>query len=768
MSQPTLLRKRSRTTPAWLLWMLWLLGCEHSALVGVEKLEGRADGSVQSTNPRPFDGGALADGGPEDARTDAAAVSGLSLRVLREGRGVADLRVLFHDAEGVLLGEGRSDNEGRVVIARASSLTLVAPALRGMPAPPTYLSYGDLSAGDQLTVHLPAGPEATVVGTYDVRWEGASPFLSLQIGGCTGTAWTANKPARAEQVAMTRECVESARSVFAIDESDSDMGHLVHGFLSTRTLPALQDGGGQITLSDTHAVQYLEAAAEPADSVFAAARGYRAGESFVLPLQTSARGVPAKAKVGFPENFFDALVVETWLPGAGPAPAVRSERRFARKHAPQAGTYQVDLGVAIGELSSAAFEPESGTRGSVRWQANQSLSRADHGLAGLELANGARWLFVFDAAQGSVRLPALPDDLAQGSVPRLRSLRIEDDADLRDYAAFKAAPQRVAASFWGDYWFGLALKAELAGPAEWDQTAWIDAASAPIAGTCNTLPVSARNVRLQYARGAAPSANGGSIPDGLYQLEQMTIFSEQEQTSIEGRAEYLQVMGTTLQRVAYYDATPTLHYSQRATFSGSDYQVTRTCGDALADPLLGVVPKDGGKYGYADGVLSLQLTAAQPAGAPALFRYRRIPSDNPACRFDCEAGVEYAGTQLGTGLARFAINKIDRTRDVCTRVTLANITGPGRFGLDTPYGWTVESAWSAPRAADCDDVVNAVSQDAIRATSAEGHIWQSRPNGTDCVLEVEVALHFEANGTVLPVDQHVATEGLAAPCAPGT
>src|SRR5690242_8147552 len=54
---------------------------------------------------------------PPEAGVDAPATGGVSITVRRLGVGIADVRVLFHDATGAVTGEATTDANGKATTA---------------------------------------------------------------------------------------------------------------------------------------------------------------------------------------------------------------------------------------------------------------------------------------------------------------------------------------------------------------------------------------------------------------------------------------------------------------------------------------------------------------------------------------------------------------------------------------------------------------------------------------------------------------------------
>jgi hypothetical protein len=624
-----------------------LVACEKQELIGIERAaqdasvaadaaaeaHDPADANVDATARDGGDGGdgglVLNDGAAGDsaARVDAGTSSHpgeLVLTVLRGRVPLPATRVIFHDESGRVLADRKTGPDGRVSCAGARALTVVVSLIYEDGGELELFSYLGLAPDADLTLQLQAAGPLIQVGTYEVHWQGSSPYLSLDIGGCGSESWFSGKPAQVERVAMIERCRDRARSALAFAEVTNDMGRHVLGFLSASSLPPLQGDLTPLQLTAAHEAQLVELARNPVGANLVRLIGYRGDETFELPAETkTSANKPVAA--AFPAGLLDtlSLVARSALDRTDGKPF--SYQEVARKVAPEAAVRDVGFGSALPLLSDASLERDAAQRFKISWQSAGSLTRADHAIARLEWpATGANWMVVFPASGSSLTLPEIPSDVPPpaGSLA-LNELRFGDFPSLADYSAFAATRQLMALELSQ----GGVVEPEIAGPQVWERTIWQATSAFEPKLPCNTLPTPVGgDVRLKYGKGDAPGVEGGVIADGLYRLEQMLLYGATSETPlIQGRVDTLEIKGSTWQHVAYHDNTPTTRYTEKVTLDGISFSPQVTCTDNVyGSQLLGLVSRDSGQYGSDGDVLMLVLPTWTPMDGHVTFTYRRV------------------------------------------------------------------------------------------------------------------------------------------------
>jgi hypothetical protein len=128
-------------------------------------------------------------------------------------------------------------------------------------------------------------------------------------------------------------------------------------------------------------------------------------------------------------------------------------------------------------------------------------------------------------------------------------------------------------------------------------------------GPCNEVPTPTGGAQVRFVDGPPPGQMGGSIRDGLYELDSALVYVAgiDGGVSIEGRSHAIFISGMEWASASYFDNSPTTRYNDEATVSGATVSLSRVCGDPGSGILFGAQ----GTYSASDSALVLSF----PAGA---------------------------------------------------------------------------------------------------------------------------------------------------------
>lgn len=427
-----------------------LVACHTNSLVGSNVRDALPSGEDSSVELPSFDAGKSArehrqDGGTIEPLSDAgeqtrdAAAQVITFTARQNARGLAGQRAIFHDARGAILGDRKTDSAGTAAFESPTAMvTAVLPPERGDASPSTLLTYIGVSSGDSLELALPSLEAEAVVTRYDLRWDGLPPFLTASIGDCRSGPWFLDKPTNSELVDVTRSCLDGAEMALAVDQTASDQGIGVNGFLSARPLPAPVQGVTRAQLTTRHDAQFIEVVTKPVGGRAWDSIAFASGKSYRLPLHTQVWHANAP-KVAFPAALMDTISVTVGLDVTADGEWPRRQRVITRHYPAVAGVLEVDFSAALAPIATAVLRDNADGRATFAWSATGDVARADYGLLQLDLGTGPlrTWWIVFPTDTKQFTLPQLPADLKH-ALPRVAAVTLIDYETLTGYSEFKA------------------------------------------------------------------------------------------------------------------------------------------------------------------------------------------------------------------------------------------------------------------------------------------------------------------------------------------
>jgi len=349
--------------------------------------------------------------------------------VLHHGAPLSDVRVVFHDADGNVVGDTKSDASG-VARGAGRQVTVVAPFRDPIGARATLYTYGDVEAGDRLVVDTPTPESASTVGAFDVLVdppvEGYST-IEVFAGRCGAGLDPGGSPG-VVHIPITAACVGTSGStvVYAV----------AHDVPGLRLLGLMVKGQSSVTTPGPGKTQNLGLAGTWQDAarfvtrVGGLPRALPSGAGVTL-FDNGSRyhgiasiGAPAsdngQVEAVFPGYDAYAVHASHALPDASSGP----QRLHYYKYASAAGATGTDRTVtmqaadATPGISSAEASMVAPGRPEIRWTtlAPPPTSHAPRAAyAAISWGTRDRWVFVADPKRTSVRAPALPADLSAPS-----------------------------------------------------------------------------------------------------------------------------------------------------------------------------------------------------------------------------------------------------------------------------------------------------------------------------------------------------------------
>lgn len=391
---------------------------------------------------------------PVDSGVDATP-RGIIVNAIRGRQPMANVRVLFHDAQGAVIGDQRTDATGRTTRAEAPSMVTVITenGVNGM----RLLTYLGVEDGDVLTARI-ALVEDAALGQFNVSYPAHDGSVGYDISAAdTCSNW------RTETLGilpMYSDCVgATAAHVLVRAESGGGVHH--YSFAKGLTAPA---GGAEVNV--------------PTLPAFTAS----------LPITLSATGIPVDSTIysgtlavldGLPyfTGFSDGSLTEggeTWAFPNGFADAIQTyaltfsyeaEEPFGqavvrRDAAPTAATsVAFDWATALPRLTSFTATPSAATpqRPTIAVGPATATTGIDGGYLqfewgvtpeGTEDMVYPQWTFVVPPGTTSLQPPVLPPDFTQAPTATSELWTIDaafvEATHLPGYAQLKTLPVPVS------------------------------------------------------------------------------------------------------------------------------------------------------------------------------------------------------------------------------------------------------------------------------------------------------------------------------------
>ncbi|MDB4938373.1 MAG: hypothetical protein JWP87_5345, partial [Labilithrix sp.] len=390
-----------------------------------------SSGDATGTAPPDVDAGLASEQGPNGAPPSVGNRSvGVTVTVVDGLVPKANVRVLFHDSTGAIVGEAATDASGKVARATAPSMVTVLTKDYGpRPAAVTFLAVTD---GDNLRVGNRASTSKSALpGFVDVTFSGAniagaSDFFIAGAGQCGAPFESA---AAGVRVGLNAECgLGPTNAVLATASSASS----VVGFAFAKHITAPSASGAAVhvgplvfTAPGTTKVTASHLRSAPGIENSASLYAVADERAFLLP----GSGVIGAGGLDFPSptGFADAYETELTAVGdrGGQTTLVRRDATSAPASAVLA---DIDFSNALPFITDVAITASDPARPDVTitTEAGASLASADVGFLSLDfdfLAPSMHsWTFVVPPGTVAFKAPALPADATgylatQGPVP---------------------------------------------------------------------------------------------------------------------------------------------------------------------------------------------------------------------------------------------------------------------------------------------------------------------------------------------------------------
>ena len=403
------------------------------------------------------DAGPLPDGALPDTFVPP---SGVTVTVLDGATPKMGVRVISHDAAGLVTGQAATDATGKVKLATAPSMVTVLSTRGTEPAAVTFAGVTD---GDNLRVVGPATLAAA--GAYDVTFVAGDPLItnanifSVQgpSAGASTCAGEGSAPDATIHVPLFADCLAAKNSLLT---TASNLGGLIgFGFKKDLTPPA---GMSTVAVSlpafTAPGTTTVKASNLPGGTVDTSLLAIANGQAKTLPGSTG--GVLDGAGLDFPTPTAFAEAYQTAI-SAGASSALRTLVRRAATTAPASTTLPtIDFATALPIISNANVAAPTPARPDITvvTAAPAALATADAGVLRISwflpaVDGSVSWTFVVPPSTTTFKVPALPAD-APDFTPTTDTFRVTDvtffDASqLPSYQAAKALP--VAPGFGLDF-----------------------------------------------------------------------------------------------------------------------------------------------------------------------------------------------------------------------------------------------------------------------------------------------------------------------------
>jgi hypothetical protein len=377
-----------------------------------------------------FEAGTVPEAGVPETGVDAAppAPLGVTVTVTDDALPKSGVRVILHDAAGLVIGQTVTDATGKVVVATAPSMvTVLISHGTGSGSSVSPVSFAGVVDGDNLVVAAVAdvAVDPVVVGQYSVSFSNAgvaataNAFNVTAGAGCTGSA-TASAPA---VVDLYAGCLLATNAVLAYATDNS--GLLGYGFAKGVAKPAAGPPPGVINVGPlafaAPGSTALKTANAPVNananaSLYAIANG--AGFNVIYTTGTLFNNDLAfQTPTSFAEAYQSVVTFDEYNAES------TSTRYFVRReavpanHSPPAADYAA----ALPRITDAPLTKPTAERPQVAVTSAASLGSADGGVATFRWSNSAAettgsWTIVFPPTTTTIKIPALPADAA-GFVP---------------------------------------------------------------------------------------------------------------------------------------------------------------------------------------------------------------------------------------------------------------------------------------------------------------------------------------------------------------
>ncbi|MBX3224924.1 MAG: hypothetical protein KF795_30690 [Labilithrix sp.] len=364
------------------------------------------DGSTATFdgNQAPFDG--AAPDAEEDAEPDAPVViPAVSVTVVGKTGPSADVRVVFHDADGAVLETKLTGADGKATRS-AGAAPAMASALLAVAGQRQIMTWTGVEDGDQLVVRDLEPYEETSGGSFAVALPGA--FSDAGASGyeiVAGECFTFTESSQTATLPLMPYCTRGAKSSVLV-RAKSYEGELVgHSFSKGNNVPtngatvAVATGVWRVPASVTLSVSNVPPDTEGNAELLEISDGHGYPSGSV--------GLSQPATLQTATGFADALQATASISSGQQGWA---KRVIAKRGAP-AASITLDAALFLPPISGAEISANDAARPVVSWTST-STAAADGGLVRVRYytadETSSSWTFVVAPGSTSVKAPAMP------------------------------------------------------------------------------------------------------------------------------------------------------------------------------------------------------------------------------------------------------------------------------------------------------------------------------------------------------------------------
>lgn len=407
------------------------------------------------------EGGPLTDGAIGDAAADSFVSPAVSVTVVDAAGPKKDVRVVFHDAAGLVIGQAITNALGKASAATAPSMVTVLTKLGTQVANVTFTS---VTVGDELVVAVRNGEtEEAPVGSYVVSLtdpgNATAGLGAIEVTGgsgsstppCIGNTSAVATPAT---VPLYTHCL-AAQNVVLAAAAATGPTNIAFAFTKTAPKPAalatVNVGPLAFAAAGKAIVKATNLPASRTISKHAGLLGIVSGQAIVLASPAGANIADTIKGVEFPTptGFADAYQVNIGIDTFGSVEQHSDVVQRVATTAPASFAFPtVDFATSLPLIDDVTLATVTPSRPEVTVVPAASLAAADAGLVAYNwvnaaMATGGSWTFVVPGNVTTVKTPALPADAATfapiGSISADRATYFEA-SQIASYAVAKKLP----------------------------------------------------------------------------------------------------------------------------------------------------------------------------------------------------------------------------------------------------------------------------------------------------------------------------------------
>jgi hypothetical protein len=422
-------------------------------IIACEDSSGTSGGVFNPEAGPGFEAGPTPDAGPlpDGAVPDTSPVLGVTVTVFDVSTPKKDVRVIFHDASGLVTGQALTDIAGKVTVAIAPSMVTVLQ--KDASQRPANVSFAGVADGDNLKV-VNGGLNGPV-GAYSVTFTGgavianASNFFVQAGNGCFGGTdavdGTANVP-------LFSDCIGPNDSVLATASN----GGPVLGFGFAKNVPApiaaatVPVGPLAFTASGTTNVKATNLPSAAGVSSGATLSAISGGQGFGLSYYTGTvggAGLDFATPTGFADAYQTAVKATDVSINYAETALVRREATTAPASATLAA---FDFSTALPFITNVTASQAVPARPDITMTSANAAALATSDAAVVKISwfasldTSGSWTVMVPPSTTSFKFPALPAD-ATAFEPLAAGFAVEtvtffDASQLPNYGAAKLLP----------------------------------------------------------------------------------------------------------------------------------------------------------------------------------------------------------------------------------------------------------------------------------------------------------------------------------------